>query len=196
MKNIYLVRHGESEFNKKKIFAGWSDCLLTEEGKRQAVDLRKTIDDLEIDVVYSSDLSRAKVTAEILNENKKRNHIVSKELREVYFGEWEGIDFERIEKEYSEVKDSWFKDYFHFTYPGGESMADMFERTKKYFDESIMTREEDNILIVAHAGVISSMISYLLFNNLELSDHFNVKNCTLTHIKMIDHMNYLEYFNK
>lgn len=87
---IYIARHGETEWNIKKLMQGHSDSPLTFKGKEQAVSLAKKLQYIKFNAVFSSDLLRAKKTAEVVALDKKLAVITTKVLREKYFGKYEG----------------------------------------------------------------------------------------------------------
>ena len=87
---IYLVRHGETEWNEKKLIQGHSDIPLNKKGEIQAKQLGEKLKDIHFEAVFSSDLVRAKRTAEIMVLEKKLAVITTKALRERLFGRYEG----------------------------------------------------------------------------------------------------------
>lgn len=90
---IYLARHGETEWNEKKLIQGHTDIPLNTKGKKQAMILGEKLKNIKFDAVFSSDLIRAKRTAEIIILEKKLAVQMTKTLRERYFGKFEGQSF-------------------------------------------------------------------------------------------------------
>ena len=101
MARLLLVRHGISEFNNTRRFAGYSDVEMTAAGYRQVERLRDRLKDEKIDLVYSSDLRRALVTAEIILAGRKVDIVACPELREVNYGACEGLTFDEISRDLS-----------------------------------------------------------------------------------------------
>ena len=90
---LYIVRHGETEWNVKKIIQGNEDIPLNKKGESQAKELAKKLRHIKFDVIFSSDLIRAKRTAEIINIEKKLIVQTTKALKERYFGKYQGKSF-------------------------------------------------------------------------------------------------------
>jgi broad specificity phosphatase PhoE len=88
---ILLARHGESDWNRAKRWQGFADRPLTELGREQAVALADRLRDTELDAIYSSDLHRARETAEIVAGSKGLRVEVVRDLREVDVGSWSGL---------------------------------------------------------------------------------------------------------
>ena len=90
MMRIYLVRHGQTNDNIKNIMQGWKDTPLNDQGRLQANALVSFFREESIDIVYSSDLSRALETAQIIADAIHKEVYIDKQLREMYLGSWEG----------------------------------------------------------------------------------------------------------
>ncbi len=154
---IYLVRHGQSIGNARREFLGHTDKDLSELGYIQANRTAEFMMPMRIDSVYSSDLIRAYNTA--LPHAKIRNLpvIKSKELRELYAGDWEGKRVEDIiEKSPSEFLDGWRESFGTYTLPNGESVPDAAERM---YAEVLRIAKENSgkhVLIGSHAAAIRS----------------------------------------
>ena len=93
---IYLVRHGEVDWNVKGLVLGQKDFPLNQKGRRQAKKLAKTIANTRLDAIFSSDLMRAKETAEVIAHSRNLTVKTSKALREQTFGRYEGWDKEKF----------------------------------------------------------------------------------------------------
>ena len=155
---IIIVRHGQSIGNQTKTFLGHTDLDLSELGYLQADATAKALKDYKIDKIYSSDLKRAYNTAV---PNAKMHNLeikTSKNLREAYVGEWEGMFVgDIIEKWGREVfVDQWAYNFGNFAFPGGESIISAGMR---FYNEVLAISNENSgktILICAHAAVIRS----------------------------------------
>ncbi len=111
MKTVYLIRHGESELNRQKRFAGWTDCCLTDLGINQATEVALRLADMAtVDAIFSSDLIRAKKTAQIIADKMDCPLTISESLREINLGAWEALTFEEIEDRDPELLKQWFID--------------------------------------------------------------------------------------
>jgi alpha-ribazole phosphatase len=183
---VYLVRHGESEANASKVFSGHIDVELSSKGVEEAMALSSRLGSVSFDKVYSSDLKRAKRTAElILSENSDME--VWQELREMNFGIFENHTFESMAGAFPEEFAHWSKDFLNNTPPEGESMISMYRRVNdaycRIIDEGRRERH-DNILIVAHSGVIRSIMAGVLAGDPGFYFKVSVDNCK---INVIEH---------
>jgi broad specificity phosphatase PhoE len=153
--NFILVRHGESLGNAAKIVLGHSNMDLSDLGYAQANTTAEYLSDRKIDEIYSSDLLRAYNTA--LPHAKIRNLEVktSKNLREVYVGEWESRSVTEIREKYGDMYDiDWVLGFGTFRFPAGESTI---EAGKRFYDEMAKIAEQNcgkTVLVAAHAAVI------------------------------------------
>ena len=165
MTRIYLVRHGETIWNKTHRFQGFSDVKLTEKGIEQAKKLSNSLSNIKFDIAFSSDLSRSFDTCRyILNNNQEIFR--EKDLKEVNFGEWEGLTRAGID---SEELQQFFNYPLDFAAPDGESFFDVQKRAFNCFTNIVEKNEGKNILIVSHGGVIRTLIAELLKIDLRLS---------------------------
>ena len=149
---IYLVRHGQTDWNVVRRIQGSTDIPLNETGRKQAKELSEDITNYKIDRIICSDLSRARETAEILNEKIGCNITFDKRLREVNYGDLEG----RLIEDFKNGE--W--DVFNQTPEklNGEKKLDVYKRVKSFLDE--LDIENENILVVSHGGVIRMMLYY------------------------------------
>jgi alpha-ribazole phosphatase len=151
---FYFVRHGKSEFNEKGLLAGHEDIDLVDLGVQEAKNVGQQLASIKFDAVYSSDLQRAKRTAEIiLAENHHKTSIqVVKELREIDYGKLAGITSTEVRAKYPEFKKS-----KAFVHPQGESYEMLSRRVDKFLKD--IERTQKTVLIVTHAGVLRYIIS-------------------------------------
>lgn len=139
---IYVVRHGETDWNKEGRYQGRIDVELNEVGVKQAELLHNELKSIKFDVVFSSPLKRAYKTASLITNN---NIIVDKRLIERGNGKLEGKLKKEVEKiEYNDLN---CKGY------GIENIVDFKKRINDFLDEIILKYKNKNVLIVTHAGV-------------------------------------------
>ncbi len=194
MKTVYLIRHGESEMNRQKRFAGWTDCNLTDLGINQATEAALRMAEVgHVDAIFSSDLVRAKKTAQIIADKLERPLTISQALRETNLGAWEALTIEEIEDRDPQLLKQWFIDLDNFAYPGGEAIADVIKRSDAFIRS--MIRDHDSILIVAHAGVISLLLSHWLVGDCNHSNSFLVKNAKIQRLIFNGSQCSLDLFN-
>ncbi|HMM06991.1 MAG TPA: alpha-ribazole phosphatase [Clostridiales bacterium] len=169
MKSIYLVRHGETELNLKKVYYGRIDCDLTEKGMSQAKALQPFFSRLKPDLVYVSPLLRATHTADLLLGETKVARICDERLSELSFGQWEGKHYESLKGD--PLYEKWCADWRHQAPPEGESFCDMAKRTRSFFNV-LQKKEEDTVLIVSHHAVLQQLMAYLLEEAAEHCWHY------------------------
>jgi glucosyl-3-phosphoglycerate phosphatase len=155
VKRLLLVRHGESEWNAVRRLQGQADIGLSPKGEAQAVALAPTIAQLAPDLVITSDLRRARHTAELLGYPDAKSDAA---LREVDVGEWTGLEIARIISDQSEDYRGWRAGTF--APPGGEEWADFAVRTAAATRAAL--EAADRPLVVCHGGVIRVLLQTLL----------------------------------
>ncbi|MGH3065744.1 MAG: histidine phosphatase family protein [Gaiellaceae bacterium] len=160
MTRLILVRHGETEWNAKQQFQGHADPGLNELGRRQAQDLAESLALMQIDAIYSSDLKRARETAETIGERVGlRVHEMS-ELREVDVGEWTGLTHEEIEELYPGALHRW-RSGTGDGWELGESYERLTARLLRAFRVIADRHPNDRVLIVGHGGTIRAMLAHV-----------------------------------
>ncbi len=162
MPRLLLVRHGDTELNSAERYWGQTDVKLSPAGIRQAERLRHCLAAQKIDAVYSSDLKRASVTAETIAAGHQLAVTTCAELGEINFGELEGLTFDEVSQLYPEVTRLWIERSPELEYPGGESIAAFTKRVSKFLRRLEEHAEGETILIVAHSGVLRTLICLLL----------------------------------
>ena len=188
---LVLARHAVVEPHGSGRFLGSTDLPLCELGTRQAAALARRLQKLPLDQIFSSPLRRARQTADLLGQDVE----VDEDLREVDFGRWEGLSFEEISASddgndnggngnHASI-DRWSSFDPRFTFPGGESLDGFVARVARAADRLAECAGE-NVLAVAHGGVIRSMICHLL--GLQPKNYllFNVKPASITTIDLFD----------
>lgn len=162
---LILVRHGKTFANEKNIYQGWGDAALNNTGIEQAESVSKLLKDYYITNTYCSTKTRCIQTLDyIKNKNKTINSVeYLEDLRETHFGLWEDKNVETIEKEFKKEWEEFLNNHNEFTFPEGESYKGFYNRCIKALKYIIdKSNSEDIILIVAHAGVVRCIISYLM----------------------------------
>lgn len=162
MSRLLLVRHGVTEFNTERRFMGQSDVELSPEGHQQAEKLRDYLAKEKIDAAYSSDLTRALVTAEVICQGRGLDIVTCPELRECDYGECDGLTFREIGSRYPEVAERCINFTLELEFPGGECFRDFFERTGQFLERLDGHRPEETVLVVAHDGVLKALLCLLL----------------------------------
>ena len=161
-KTIYLVRHGETAMNARKVMRGWDDPKLNEEGRMDAQQVAKALKGVRLDSAFSSDLRRATETMQTIEkaQEKKPRTVVTELLRTIDVGTWTGKPLDEMEPKLLKLQDRWRTDPSAAA-PGGESWAVFQGRQIKAWKQ-ILAADGDNILVVAHLRCTVWALGYAL----------------------------------
>jgi len=159
---LLLVRHGETEYNSSERYWGSTDVSLGTVGLVQAQKLRERLSGEKIDAIYSSPLKRAMVTAQTIAESHNLKVVSCPEIREIDFGKIEGLNFKELNQLYPEVHRLWIEKSPQMAYPGGESVIQLEARVASFTKRLKPHGPDDTILVVAHSGVLRTLICQLL----------------------------------
>jgi len=170
---LYIVRHGETQWNAESRAQGSMNVQLTENGINQARSLANRIQHYPIDVIYSSDLDRAYETAKIIGKKINLEVNILNELREMSFGKWEGLTMAEIQQKYRDHYIVWRSTPHQAKIPDGEKLLDVQTRSLKAVRQLLKRHKDQNILIVSHGVTIKSMILGLM--DIELSNFYKIK---------------------
>lgn len=153
---IMLIRHGETEWNILGKFQGTTDIPLSDEGIRQAFLLKERLNN-DFDYIFSSPLKRAYETAKILCDGSKKQVNIVEEIREINFGQWEGLTIKDIREKYPDVFEEWRNDKKEGKFLGGDlSTLNASIRAKNCIMEISKKYKGKKVVIVAHGGIIKS----------------------------------------
>ena len=171
MARLILVRHGQTRWNREMRYQGLTDVELDATGVRQAEQAAERLAAEPIEAVYSSDLSRARTTAEIIVSRRGGRPEIryTPLLREEDFGRMEGLTFPEIEAAFPEVARSiveWQHRGPDVRAPGGESIRELAERVSRFY-RGLKLEEEATALIVGHGGSLQALLCLLLEVGLE-----------------------------
>lgn len=196
MRQIYFVRHGQTDSNIERRYCGQTNVNLNNVGKKQAKKIADILKDYKIDKIFSSDLLRVKMTAQEINKNHNLDIKYVKDLREINFGDFENLTFDEISMKYPEEKEKLISQKYLYSFPNGESIKTLYKRTNEAFSEIVNNNKEENILIVSHGGVISSIITDILSGDIEKYWNIEIDNATLSTINDNEGFLYLKNLNK
>ncbi|MFH1406477.1 MAG: alpha-ribazole phosphatase [Candidatus Omnitrophota bacterium] len=169
---IFLIRHPETNYSREKRYCGITDIPLNNAGISQARKLSNFFENIRVDALYSSPQRRASQAAEILFGRKSRI-ILADSLRELNFGVFEGLTYEKLLKEYPKEYKLWLKSPLNTKPPCGESFLDLKKRVVKFYQNILQKDKGSNIAIVSHGGPIRVILCKAL--NLSLADFWNFK---------------------
>ena len=171
--NLYLTRHGETDWNVENRVQGRTDIPLNANGLAQAQALADKIreENIHLDIIYSSPLERAYVTAQKCAEAAGCEAVPLDELIEMNFGEFEGAT--RDNRDYQEAKKKFFT-----RYPGGESYMDVAARIYPLL-KTIKNGPYDDVMLVAHNGIARIVNSYFYDMGTTECRKFTIGNCEI-----------------
>lgn len=173
VKTLYLIRHGQTVGGDEKRYKGSIDVPLSEKGIEQ---MRKTSDFLKgisLSAVYSSPLSRALKSAEIIAEPYGLKPVVVPDLRERSFGIWEGMSFNEIKEKYPEEFEAWAANPLKYSPIGGESTIEVRDRVVRVLKDILSNHGNEKIAIVAHGGVNRVILCH--FMGIPLENIFRIE---------------------
>jgi 2,3-bisphosphoglycerate-dependent phosphoglycerate mutase len=160
--NLVLVRHGQSEWNKKNLFTGWKDPELT--AIQAGNQLKQS--NIKFDVMFTSDLFRAQETGRLILEQMNQTDIATikdQSLNERNYGELAGLNKDDARKKWGEEQVHIWRRSFDVPPPGGESLKNTAERVLPYFESKILPEviKGKNILIAAHGNSLRALVMKL-----------------------------------
>lgn len=176
---LLLVRHGLTLSNVQGRYTGQSDVPLTEVGKRQAEAVGKRLSTETLDVIVSSDLQRARDTANAIARHHNLPVWNDADLREASLGEWEGLTYREVSTFYRELVLQRREDP-NFSAPGGESVIQIGERVARARARWQSQYPHSTVVWVTHAGVIEVSLCLFLGIDLKYRRQFRHDNASIT----------------
>ena len=191
---LILIRHGESDGNAQRKFCGFQDVDLTEKGIWQAKRLARRLEGASVDIVYCSDLKRARHTAEIIFGDRGKDIVTNPKFREINFGAWEGYTFEEVKAKfgYGDKFNSWLENIKEeVNIPQGESLINLNDRVMSELNNVLKKQEkidkDKTIALVCHGGTIRVILSNAL--NIGLKNMWNIEQYS-TALNIINYYDY------
>lgn len=165
MPKLVCVRHGQSEWNLKNLFTGWVDVDLTDQGKAEALNAGKLLKDYKFDHLFTSVLTRAIHTADIILKEMKVELPTTRDqaLNERHYGDLQGKNKAEVGEQFGAEQLHIWRRSFDTPPPNGESLKMTRDRVIPYYEENIkpMLLEGKDILIVAHGNSLRGLVMYL-----------------------------------
>lgn len=192
---LYLVRHGETEWNEGKRIQGQSDTVLSENGRKQAEKVAEALSSQKIDAVYSSPLKRAAATATAIAAKHHLQLNIIPGLMEINAGELDGITIEEMRKNYVDFLKQWREGAESLKMPGGESMEELQQRTSAALEEILRKGYSNGVVIVSHHFALQSIVCYTLRVNISLFRRFRHDLGGITTFEFRDGRAFLLHFN-
>ncbi len=196
---LYMIRHGETDWNKEKRIQGFTDIPINENGRNLARKTAEGMKDIPIHRIYTSPLSRAMETADIVRNGREIPVIVTDAVKEFCFGSYEGMCV--LEGEGKILNRTFFKNTAEFVpAPDGESLEQLLERTGAflqglYEDPKL---QEETILISTHGAALTALINNVK-GQFEISRFWEMgipKNCSVSMVEVKDGIPKLIYENR
>lgn len=184
---LFLVRHGETDWNVQKKIQGKTDIELNELGVTQARRLGEKIAKAgtRIDKIYSSRLKRAYKTAVVIGECIHSEVEVVDGLEEMHLGDWEGMRWSEVRECYPEAYQKWYENRRYERVPNGESYQDLLERVLHALH--IIIEKEENALIVTHSADIVTLLAMIHETPFhQMFDTYKIGNADLIEIECSD----------
>lgn len=158
MTELWLVRHGQTDWNREQRYQGQADPPLNETGRLQARTLAPSLLQVPFTAIYSSDMLRAYETALILSVPLKLPVHSDARLREVHQGEWAGMLIADIQARYPDQWHAWEFEPPHARPPGGESLHELAQRVAAGIDDIVRRHPQGPLLIVSHGLAIATVL--------------------------------------
>jgi len=193
---LIFVRHGETTWNAEDRMQGQQDSPLSPLGWKQARLAARKAAQLKPDLIYTSDLSRARAVAELAAKKMGIPFITAPELRERNFGEWEGLTNDEVRQRYPIGAKSHKEDPANFRPPGGESRADVCQRIAAFVDLLLQKHPGKKVLICTHGGPIKAAVCHALRCEPEAWLRFDISNASITIIEQREGRLYLTAINE
>ena len=186
MVKLILVRHALTVDNQKSRLSGQIDSSISEEGREQIDKITNYLKDFDIDKIYTTTSSRTKDTVKKLSELKTIESLEKESLKEISFGDFEGLTFDEIKDKYPKEFQDMIEKGYEYKYPNGESLIDSYNRVCIELDNIISNNDDRTILICSHGGTIRNIITYLISNSYKYHWNFKIDNGSVTILEVQD----------
>jgi broad specificity phosphatase PhoE len=195
MTRLFLVRHGETKWNREARTQGSKDIMLTSKGIMQAQMVAKRLMQEGVDRIYSSDLKRAYHTAREIGDRLGLGVMTSPDFREMNFGCWEGKNIDYIKENYKDMYNQWITEPHMVHIPGGEHM----DRVQQRALAGVLRIADENpgskVVLVSHGVTIKTIVFGLLNINLVHARNVRLDNGGITIIDFTENGNVLVTMN-
>ena len=159
---VYLIRHAQTAWNAEGRFQGQVDTTLSPTGRRQALALGTRLAKLGLPAIYSSDLARARETAELAASVGQLRVEVDPAFREVDVGEWQGLTFDQVREIMPSSFEEWQLGRPGFHFPKGESYEEAAARAMRRIEEVCRGPSGRRLAVVSHGGVLRALVYLVL----------------------------------
>ena len=186
---IYIVRHGETDWNVEEKMMGVTDVPLNKRGEKQAENIASHLKNIHFDVIYSSPLSRTVKTALAINTYHELPIIKNKALREREFGKFEGKHYTEIQSIHAALMFSETWNYPDYRPPNGESIHDVQKRVLTFITALLRKNTGKSVLLVSHGVTIRLLTALFLRTQPKYFNDIRFQNASLTLIELSEKKN-------
>lgn len=162
MTRVYLVRHGQTEWNKRLTFRGRMDIPLNERGHREAAAITEALKDKNIGAIYTSPLRRSVETAQPAASFFRLEIVPVQAFIDINFGDWEGLGFDEVKKRYKDLYATWERRPDLVRFPNGENLDDVRDRSFSAFKDIVTENYGKSLLIIPHRVINKVLLCALL----------------------------------
>ncbi|GAK60229.1 phosphoglycerate mutase [Candidatus Vecturithrix granuli] len=184
---ILLIRHGETAWNRGKIFRGTHDIPLNENGRLQAKLLAKALESRRIDAAYSSPLSRARETADIILAPHGIEAVNHAGLTDFDYGQWTGLEDRVVAQKWPEEHACWLVAPHRAQPPGGDTLQMVFDRAFTMVEDLVQQHHDETVAIFAHRVVNKLLVLGMLTLAIERFPFIRQDNCCLNEFEWTEH---------
>lgn len=192
---LYLVRHGQTDWNLNHRFQGQTDVPLNKTGEDQVQKIAQRLSKIKIDAIYSSDLKRTVQTADIIASHHKVNCTTDPRWRELSFGAWEGLTYDEIKAREPELLEKWRTDPLNAAAPKGETLQQLATRVDSALDDLRADHADQTVLLTVHGGTIQALVCLALTIELKHYWQFAVSSASLSEIAFYSRGAIINLFN-
>jgi phosphoserine phosphatase len=183
---ILLIRHGETAWNRRKVFRGTYDIPLNENGRNQAHLVAEALKSHQIDAVYTSPLSRARETAELVISSHGVDVITDSRLLDFSYGDWTGLEDAEVAKRWPKEYKAWTSQPETLRVPGGDTLEEIFQQSFGAMEELAAKHDGQTIALFAHRVVNKLLVLGALGLKLDRFGFIRQDNCCMNEFKRIE----------
>lgn len=173
MGTLLLIRHGETLWNQQARYQGQMNIELSDRGCEQAEAIANRLSNVPIHAIYTSDLDRARQTADRVGTFHSAKTIVDPRLRETHFGEWEGLTRDEIRNKYPEAFSQRYSIEGQMQIPGAEAAASVQKRMLAALQEIALRHQGETAAVISHGGAMRLVFTHLL--GLDIAEAYRIR---------------------
>ncbi len=177
---ILLIRHGETVWNRGRIFRGVYDIPLNENGRIQAGHVAKALASRHLDAAYTSPLSRAHETAQIVLDPHRIEAIIHEGLKDFNYGGWTGLQADEVARRWPAEHTRWTNNPHGMRVPGGDTLQEVFDRAFGAVEEITQKHKGQIVALFAHRVVNKLLVLGMLTLGLKRFPFIRQDNCCIS----------------